>query len=597
MNHTFRRLKRRITRHSMISIALVLLASCNSDNDESANTTAVTGTTETSATPATGPPTESSAAPATTIGDPATASSIPSATTEATADPTIGTTATSPPPATRTCTTIASEPADSMKPDAIAFCVDAGESDSERARCIYKQNEVVAKAGLLLEGSGDLAAHQLLLAEVIETIDVVGASPKNQGVELSLYRTHADVDALDAAIALVTEDRELVAAPNYIVGSSPIYIHSPASDPVPIPPTDAIPAMRDARAGEGYTIGFVDTGLDEPGLKPALTTTYGSSPLKMGPAGSNSETGNERTAGHGTFIASIIARVAPGAEIVGIAPPLDPAEARIEFRDAEGKPVFASTTNDFDLAQTITKSFPGTATPLSILNLSLGTYGCAIDDETIPASVKIPVTMPAALLNLDFAYRSPTGDSGLAIVAAAGNHHTQDRFYPAAFADNPCFNTHPEDRDCATVGEPFLFAVGSTASPNPAPASSPPSTSRPSPLVFSNFGSWVSFYARGNDVAGWKPAWTTTAETGPDVLHAAGWHRWSGTSFAAPCAAALAVAESTAARSAGGSIDPLTVLRSYEANIDGGTGLDLGGKIDRSEMTPDRVTGLFATCD
>jgi hypothetical protein len=309
-----------------------------------------------------------------------------------------------------------------------------------------------------------------------------------------------------------------------------MYIHSPFDDPVSvggISVGESFPII-DPSAGEGRTVGVVDTGLDEAGLEGALLAEFRIN-FQDRIAGASSDSAVGRTAGHGTFIASIIARVAPSATVLAYE---SPQQSIVDFHDELGTLVRARTTSEYFLANEILARFTG-QDPLDVLSLSLGTFRCAFDGQEQPPPAADPVR--AALLTLDQRYGSDD-DNQLAIVAAAGNHGVSNRFYPAGYAlDDPCFSSPPYD-PCSGGYEPFLFAVGSTASENSG--------------EFSNYGPpedpWVSFYAQGGDAIGWKPLWDTGA---------AGWYFWSGTSFAAPCAAAQAVAQASSGTR------PLDVLR------------------------------------
>jgi hypothetical protein len=108
------------------------------------------------------------------------------------------------------------------------------------------------------------------------------------------------------------------------------------------------------------------------------------------------------------------------------------------------------------------------------------------------------------------------------IVAAAGNHGISDRFYPAAFADEPAFKHR-------------IVSVGATEPTEEA------GTSRAAP--YSNFGSWVNAWAPGTHVSYYPedleyPPAATPPPRPPDATFTSGLAEWSGTSFAAPFAAA-----------------------------------------------------------
>ena len=192
---------------------------------------------------------------------------------------------------------------------------------------------------------------------------------------------------------------------------------------------------------------------------------------------------------------------------------------------ASGKPGPASAessiTDDARLAKAIEAQYDADPSAVEILNLSLGTYGCGL-----PPGGRGPgrdVLRPPGMRALLLALHEKSPD--LVVVASAGNDQSADRFYPAAFADDACFQARPV-RSCeervgrpASTQSPWLIAVGSDD---------------PS---YSNFGDWVTVEARGTDVVSVRPTtWSDINRTSPQ--DDGGWWRWSGTSFAAPCVAA-----------------------------------------------------------
>ena len=234
-----------------------------------------------------------------------------------------------------------------------------------------------------------------------------------------------------------------------------------------------------------------------------------------------------RVAGHGTFVAGLLERSLPEAAVhVLPAPFRDARDIAFSVPSAtSGKPGPASAessiTDDARLAKAIEAQYDADPSAVDILNLSLGTYGCGLPPERGGPGPDVlrPPGMRALLLALHD--KSPD----LVVVASAGNDQSADRFYPAAFADDACFQATPV-RSCqervgrpASTQSPWLIAVGSDD---------------PS---YSNFGDWVSIEARGTDVVSVRPTtWPDVGRTTPQ--DDGGWWRWSGTSFAAPCVAA-----------------------------------------------------------
>src|SRR5262249_8897692 len=122
---------------------------------------------------------------------------------------------------------------------------------------------------------------------------------------------------------------------------------------------------------------------------------------------------------------------------------------------------------------------------VSVINMSLGTFG----DAKFP-----PIGLAQVLAQLP-----PT----TAVVAAAGNNHTNQPMYPAAYKR--------------------VISVAAAADRSGTPA------------AFSNFGPWVDCYAPGEDLQGAFDDWKGLVGTTPQSNETFdGWATWSGTSFAAP---------------------------------------------------------------
>src|SRR5207244_8147044 len=120
---------------------------------------------------------------------------------------------------------------------------------------------------------------------------------------------------------------------------------------------------------------------------------------------------------------------------------------------------------------------------VNVINLSLGALG----DPQFP-----PVGLAQVLARLP---------ATTAVVAAAGNNHTNQPMYPAAFAR--------------------VVAVAAAADRNGTPA------------PFSNYGPWVDCYAPGMNLPSAFIDWQgKIAGNSSASFHE--WATWSGTSFAAP---------------------------------------------------------------
>ena len=171
-------------------------------------------------------------------------------------------------------------------------------------------------------------------------------------------------------------------------------------------------------------------------------------------------------AAHGMFITGIIVRAAPKAIVENV-------------RVLDGMGLAKEATVVAALARFIGRP------EVSVINMSLGTFG----DRAFP-----PIGLAQTLALLP-----PT----TAVIAAAGNNHTNQPMYPAAYKR--------------------AISVAAAADRNGTPAK------------FSNFGPWVDCYAPGQDLQGAFDDWRGLVATTPQSnLTFDGWATWSGTSFAAP---------------------------------------------------------------
>lgn len=205
--------------------------------------------------------------------------------------------------------------------------------------------------------------------------------------------------------------------------------------------------------GKGIKVAVLDTGVNpnHPTLYGRCTQGYNAFDKDLPPYEYYDGTHNG-VVGHGTMIASLIARIAPNAEIVPV---------RVMNGDGVGTGFAAIKGLVFAVGE-----------GAKVVNLSFGT-------NTRLHSLEEMVRMAIA--------------SGSVVVASAGNNGVTQPHYPAAL--------------------PGVIGVASV-------------TSAKTKSDFSNYGSWVSVSAPGNDILG---------------AHLdGGYARWSGTSFAAPFVAAQA---------------------------------------------------------
>ncbi len=252
---------------------------------------------------------------------------------------------------------------------------------------------------------------------------------------------------------------------------------------------EALPVGRRMTLANGDAIGM---DVDDPAVDGTDPEGAGSVPDQL--------TGLLAThAGHGTFISGLLRQTCPDADI-----------SSLRIMDGDGVVAEDELTEALTALAVRLDQDKGS---IDALVLSLGYYAETDADVTYTAGVKH--------LLLDLAAR------GVITFAAAGNDCTEQRSYPAAFADAPEFNT---------VGSLPLVAV---AALNP----------DRSVALFSNDADWVNGESAGANVVSTAPvrasgAWSAdTTFRGPngerrgtiDPDHfSSGFATWSGTSFAAP---------------------------------------------------------------
>jgi subtilisin family serine protease len=277
---------------------------------------------------------------------------------------------------------------------------------------------------------------------------------------------------------------------NYVYLGSQAVMGGPATLAEPSAPP--YPLWPDSTAGQGYTVGVLDTGItgaDNSAPHVLLAGRF----LAIGagdedlPAENPGSPFLDRQGGHGTFVAGVLRKVAPGARL---------AVHRVLKATGESD-IFTLVKGIAELRALVARA----DLRLDVLNLSLGGYTRR--------------DRPSRTLAAAFA---PLVASGTVIVAAAGNNASWRPFFPAAMAD--------------VVGVGALRATGRAA--------------------FSNFGPWVDACAPGVDVVSTffderagdlnqvqlpPHPWSTT----PIPARFPGFARWSGTSFAAPAVAGAIV--------------------------------------------------------
>ncbi|MEW9531031.1 S8 family serine peptidase [Microbispora sp. NPDC049125] len=301
--------------------------------------------------------------------------------------------------------------------------------------------------------------------------------------------------------------------PNHLVSiCSPNVNLCPADEPVlphcefePVVPGRADPAPRTDTSGAGTEILVIDTGLVTDWDDPVRLKTYpwmaqgdvtaGSVASLLGNKNNEVKAGVIHTyVGHGTFIAGVARCVAPEADV----------KVSNLLRNA-------GTNFEHDFATELLTLLDSLEEWPQIISLSAGVR--TLEGE--------------ALLGMEtFVRELVTDRPGTLLVAAAGNHDSDEPFYPA-------YN--------ALDHAPAVISVGAL------------DQDEFSRSEFSDFGPWVSVYARGRQLVNAFAFGSYTTVHEPSeipyaTLPAGSTHRfegmamWSGTSFATPIVAGLVAA-------------------------------------------------------
>lgn len=317
---------------------------------------------------------------------------------------------------------------------------------------------------------------------------------------LVLVRMPLRTDRAESVLVTLDElDRSLppdrtglpVASPDHVVYVTTRAAYCPATEPevprrrVPWPPQACF--EKELADDEKVRVTVVDTGLWQPAVgsseSPWLETDdvfAGNEDLEQVVPSKIHE-----YAGHGTFVAGVIACVAP--------------ETRIDVEGGlpNGGAVFESDIVD-QIQDALEENRP------QIISISAGTH--TRDNHDLLSFVLLAQ-------NNRFDERDD-----VLIVAAAGNDSSNEPFFPAAFATK----------------YPWVVSVGSVD---------------PDKNVsdFSNYGKdWVTVYARGRNIVNAYPKGTYKCYEPPNVgkiRQFDGLAQWSGTSFSTPIVAGLIAAE------------------------------------------------------
>jgi thermitase len=253
------------------------------------------------------------------------------------------------------------------------------------AVCLVARGEVVlpaAEAGSVQHLFGDF-----------ETQQSVGAKPS---AHLRMRQRTVAASQVDRVIDACAAAK-VTAWPNYLSTLAAVSKGVGGPEPVAAPPA----APPSTGNGSRVRVAVVDTGIpDQPRTDGWLTdvprTADNVDELDVLPAGRDGLL--DYQAGHGTFVAGVIQRVAPQAEI-----------HMYRAADSDG---FAT---DHDIAEAVLRAHDDGA---QIINLSLGAR--TPDDQPPPATAAAVATVLGE------------SDNRTVFVAAAGNYGDQARVWPAA---------------------------------------------------------------------------------------------------------------------------------------------------------------------
>jgi subtilisin family serine protease len=230
----------------------------------------------------------------------------------------------------------------------------------------------------------------------------------------------------------------LVATDLDVVTGQPVDIGGPATKVKPADGT--LPRRVMTRVGEGVTVGVIDTGIaPHPWMEDAVVAT--ADDIETPHVDVNPRNGElDDQAGHGTFIAGLVLRQAPGATIRA---------ARV--LNSRGR------ADAREVAKAVARL---ARAGVDIINLSAGSY--------------TPTNVPPMAMQLALAGMKPTS----VLVAAAGNHDPLNDQHKASAPTRPMWPAALE----TVIAVGALDRTGQRRAP------------------WSNYGPWVDVFTRGEDL-------------------------------------------------------------------------------------------------
>ena len=303
---------------------------------------------------------------------------------------------------------------------------------SELEECLRRPGELLATSDRGTDIAEILEQDPETVVEVPLQPDI-GDAP-NLGVSLYQF-ANDDLDPLEAAALIAASDDSIDAAPNYMSSFAPNWKYAPYDDPRPEDePEDG--AEDELPSAGGVGIAVLDTGFVDVANAPAQTTTN-VVPIAVPPLPSEltslsppEEALVGRSAGHGTFIANILAQLLSDVTIytAAIAPRFEE-DDQFELNDG----TIVSVRDDATLIWTIS-TLLGQEVPPQYINMSFGSYGCPGSPGDGPDEIYLPLGLRTVVDEL--AARAERGEA-IEVFAAAGNDGHREGgpvFYPAGWA-------------------------------------------------------------------------------------------------------------------------------------------------------------------
>jgi subtilisin family serine protease len=301
------------------------------------------------------------------------------------------------------------------------------------------------------------------------------------GVVIVHLRPGVDVCDLAASLSGAAEHRRLNAGPNHILTAAPHWKPGPADDPVPAGAVPAPHAVSAVPARE-VTVAILDTGISPHAWFTGQSWYSACGPEVQEVPDANHDNRLDSVAGHGTFIAGVVAQHAPAARLT-IGKIIAGDGVTDELRLLRGLARLRAQTHQH-------------RAPVDVISLSLGCY--THDDKPSP--------MVEQGLN-SFGHET-------VVVACAGNFSSDRPYWPAALK--------------RVVAVASLDASGADRA------------------EFSNYGWWVDACTVGEDVVSSFFNFDGPVGSSPTPEDFTGYATWSGTSFAAPRVAAAVAARAAA---------------------------------------------------